>query len=120
MLYIGEILGRGGPEVDIAVDPVEGTKITAKGLPNAITVIAMSEKGGLVGAPDMHMQKLVAGKVSLDFPVEASLRIVAAQGRGLGGHSGSASARGEVREAEARGASCPIARPSSSGLGQWA
>jgi fructose-1,6-bisphosphatase II len=82
MLYIGEILGRGGPEVDIAVDPVEGTTITAKGLPNAITVIAISEKGGLVGAPDMYMQKLVvgppaAGKVSLDFPVEANLRIIA-------------------------------------------
>jgi len=82
MLYIGELLGRGGPEVDIAVDPVEGTNITAKGLPNAITVIAISEKGGLVGAPDMYMQKLVvgppaAGKVSLDFPVEANLRIVA-------------------------------------------
>lgn len=82
MLYIGEILGRGGPEVDIAVDPVEGTSITAKGLPNAITVIAISEKGGLVNAPDMYMQKLVvgppaAGKVSLDFPVEANLRIIA-------------------------------------------
>lgn len=82
MLYIGEILGRGGPEVDIAVDPVEGTTITAKGLPNAITVIAISEKGGLVHAPDMYMQKLVvgppaAGKVSLDFPVEANLRIIA-------------------------------------------
>ncbi|WP_027882790.1 class II fructose-bisphosphatase [Meiothermus rufus] len=82
MLYIGEVLGQGGPEVDIAVDPVEGTNITAKGLPNAITVIAISEKGGLVGAPDMYMQKLVvgppaAGKVSLDFPVEANLRIIA-------------------------------------------
>lgn len=82
MLFIGEILGRGGPEVDIAVDPVEGTTITAKGLPNAITVIAISEKGGLVHAPDMYMQKLVvgppaAGKVSLDFPVEANLRIIA-------------------------------------------
>lgn len=82
MLYIGEELGAGGPEVDIAVDPVEGTNITAKGLPNSITVIALSEKGGLVHAPDMYMDKLVvgppaAGKVSLDFPVEANLRIVA-------------------------------------------
>jgi fructose-1,6-bisphosphatase II len=82
MLYIGEKVGRGGPEVDIAVDPVEGTNITAKGLPNAITVIALSEKGGLLHAPDMYMEKLVvgppaAGKVSLDFPVEANLRIVA-------------------------------------------
>ncbi|MBF6594498.1 MAG: class II fructose-bisphosphatase [Thermaceae bacterium] len=82
MLYIGEQLGRGGPQVDIAVDPVEGTTITAKGLPNSITVIALSEKGGLVHAPDMYMDKLAvgppaAGKVSLDFPVEANLRIVA-------------------------------------------
>jgi len=82
MLYIGEQLGAGGPEVDIAVDPVEGTNITAKGLPNSITVIALSEKGGLVHAPDMYMDKLVvgppaAGKVNLDFPVEANLRIVA-------------------------------------------
>ncbi|MDX2005762.1 MAG: class II fructose-bisphosphatase [Meiothermus sp.] len=82
MLYIGERLGQGGPEVDIAVDPVEGTNITAKGLPNAITVIAISEQGGLFHAPDMYMQKLVvgppaAGKVSLNFPVEANLRIIA-------------------------------------------
>ncbi|MER3445202.1 MAG: fructose-bisphosphatase class II, partial [Meiothermus sp.] len=82
MLYIGEKLGKGGPEVDIAVDPVEGTNITAKGLPNAITVIAISEKGGLLHAPDMYMEKLVvgppaAGKVNLDYPVEANLRIVA-------------------------------------------
>lgn len=82
MLYIGEELGTGGPEVDIAVDPVEGTNITAKGLPNSITVIALSEKGGLLHAPDMYMDKLVvgppaAGKVNLDFPVEANLQIVA-------------------------------------------
>lgn len=82
MLYIGEELGQGGPDVDIAVDPVEGTTITAKGLPNSITVIAISESGGLLHAPDMYMDKLVvgppaAGKVSLDFPVEANLRIVA-------------------------------------------
>ena len=82
MLYIGEKLGLGGPEVDIAVDPVEGTNITAKGLPNSITVIAISEKGGLFHAPDMYMEKLVvgppaAGKVSLNYPVEANLRIVA-------------------------------------------
>jgi len=82
MLYIGEKLGKGGPDVDIAVDPVEGTNITAKGLPNSITVIAISEQGGLLHAPDMYMDKLVvgppaAGKVSLDFPVEANLRIVA-------------------------------------------
>lgn len=82
MLYIGEKLGMGGPEVDIAVDPVEGTTITAKGLPNSITVIAISEKGGLFHAPDMYMEKLVvappaAGKVSLEYPVKANLRLIA-------------------------------------------
>ena len=54
MLYIGEVLGQGGVEVDIAVDPVEGTTTAAKGLPNAVTVIAISEKGGLFHAPDMY------------------------------------------------------------------
>ena len=82
MLYIGEQLGKGGPEVDIAVDPVEGTNITAKGLPNAVTVIAISEKGGLFHAPDMYMEKLIvpppaAGKVGLDWPVEANLKAIA-------------------------------------------
>ncbi len=82
MLYIGERLGKGGPEVDIAVDPVEGTNITAKGLPNAVTVIAISEKGGLFHAPDMYMEKLIvpppaAGKVGLDWPVEANLKAIA-------------------------------------------
>ncbi|MFN4071126.1 MAG: fructose-bisphosphatase class II, partial [Thermus caldifontis] len=59
MLYIGEVLGQGGVEVDIAVDPVEGTTTAAKGLPNAVTVIAISEKGGLFHAPDMYMEKLI-------------------------------------------------------------
>ena len=82
MLYIGEKLGKGGPEVDIAVDPVEGTNIAAKGLPNAVTVIAISEKGGLFHAPDMYMEKLIvpppaAGKVGLDWPVEANLKAIA-------------------------------------------
>ncbi len=82
MLYIGEKLGLGGPEVDIAVDPVEGTNIAAKGLPNAVTVIAISEKGGLFHAPDMYMEKLIvpppaAGKVGLDWPVEANLKAIA-------------------------------------------
>ena len=82
MLYIGEKLGMGGPEVDIAVDPVEGTNIAAKGLPNAVTVIAISEKGGLFHAPDMYMEKLIvpppaAGKVGLDWPVEANLKAIA-------------------------------------------
>lgn len=71
MLYIGERLGQGEFEVDIAVDPVEGTSVTSKGLPNGLAVIALSEKGGLMRAPDCYMDKLVvpppaAGRVSLD------------------------------------------------------
>jgi fructose-1,6-bisphosphatase II len=82
MLYIGEKLGAGGLEVDIAVDPVEGTNACARGLANSIAVIALSEKGGLLGAPDMYMEKLVvgppaAGKVSLEWSVATNLRAVA-------------------------------------------
>jgi len=82
MLYIGEKVGKGGIEVDIAVDPVEGTNITAKGLPNSVTVIAISEKGGLFHAPDMYMEKLIvappaAGKVDLSWPVAANLKAIA-------------------------------------------
>ena len=58
MLYIGEELGTGnGPEVDIAVDPLEGTNIVAKGLANAMAVIAIADKGNLLHAPDMYMEK---------------------------------------------------------------
>lgn len=82
MLYIGEELGGGGFEIDIAVDPVEGTHVVASGLPNGVAVIALSERGGLLGAPDMYMDKLVvgppaAGKVSLEFSVAKNLEIVA-------------------------------------------
>lgn len=82
MLYIGEVLGQGGVEVDIAVDPVEGTTTAAKGLPNAVTVIAISEKGGLFHAPDMYMEKLIvpppaAGLVDLSWPVSANLKALA-------------------------------------------
>lgn len=59
MLYIGEKVGQGQYEVDIAVDPVEGTSVTAKGLPNGLAVIALSERGGLMHAPDCYMDKLV-------------------------------------------------------------
>jgi len=62
MLYIGEQLGSGeGPEVDIAVDPLEGTTICAKSMPNALAVLAISEKGGLLNAPDMYMDKIAIG-----------------------------------------------------------
>lgn len=66
MLYIGEEVGKGkGPEVDIALDPLEGTTITAKGGQNALAVIAMTEKGGFLNAPDVYMQKIACGR---DYP----------------------------------------------------
>jgi fructose-1,6-bisphosphatase II / sedoheptulose-1,7-bisphosphatase len=62
MLYIGEEVGIGdGPEVDIAVDPLEGTTICAKAMPNALAVLAISERGGLLNAPDMYMSKIAIG-----------------------------------------------------------
>lgn len=62
MLFIGEKVGSGdGPEVDIAVDPLEGTTICAKSMPNALAVLAISEKGGLLNAPDMYMDKIAIG-----------------------------------------------------------
>ena len=83
MLYIGEQVGRGdGPEVAIAVDPLEGTNLVAKARPNAICVMAVSEPGGLLHAPDVYMDKLVVGppakgKVDLDRPPAENLRIIA-------------------------------------------
>ena len=61
MLYIGEHVGAGGPEADIAVDPIEGTNLIAKGQNGAIAVMAIAEKGGLLHAPDMYMEKLCVG-----------------------------------------------------------
>ncbi|WP_070963999.1 class II fructose-bisphosphatase [Vibrio sonorensis] len=61
MLYIGEQLGKDGPEIDIAVDPIEGTRMTAMGQSNALAVLAAAEKGSLLQAPDMYMEKLVVG-----------------------------------------------------------
>jgi fructose-1,6-bisphosphatase II len=84
MLYIGERLGghKKSFAVDIAVDPVEGTTVTSRGLPNGVAVIALAEKGGLVHAPDVYMDKLVvpppaAGRVSLDWPIEANVGALA-------------------------------------------
>lgn len=85
MLFIGEKLGRGGPDawdVDIAVDPVEGTGITARMINNAVAVIALAERGGLFQAPDTYMEKLIVGppakgKVDLTWPVAANLRGIA-------------------------------------------
>lgn len=62
MLYIGEKVGLGGPKVDIALDPLEGTTITAQGGENALSVLAMSEEGGFLHAPDIYMQKIAYGK----------------------------------------------------------
>lgn len=80
MLYIGEHVGKGnGPKVDIALDPLEGTTITAKGGPNALAVIAMAEQGGFLNAPDTYMQKIAVGcnlpedLVDLDASVQENL-----------------------------------------------
>src|SRR5262245_21169703 len=61
MLFIGEKVGRGGPKVDIALDPLEGTTITAKGKENALAVSAMAEHGGFLHAPDVYMEKIAVG-----------------------------------------------------------
>ena len=61
MLYIGEKVGKGGPKVDIALDPLEGTTICAKGGMNSLAVIAMSEHGGFLNAPDVYMDKIAVG-----------------------------------------------------------
>jgi fructose-1,6-bisphosphatase II len=80
MLYIGEKVGNGeGMEVDVAVDPLEGTENLAKGLDNSLSVIAMAPKGKLLHAPDMYMYKLavgpeLAGRFSLDQPLDQIVR----------------------------------------------
>jgi fructose-1,6-bisphosphatase II / sedoheptulose-1,7-bisphosphatase len=84
MLYIGEEVGNGtGPEVDIAVDPLEGTTICAKRMPNALAVLAIAERGGFLHAPDMYMNKIAIGPgypegiVDLDAPVAKNLSALA-------------------------------------------
>jgi len=83
MLYIGEKLGTGqGPEVDVAVDPIEGTNIVAKGLWNALAVVAIADKGNLLHAPDMYMDKIAvgpkaAGKIDINASVKENLQAVA-------------------------------------------
>lgn len=85
MLYIGEKVGAGdGPALDIALDPLEGTTITAKGGPNALAVVAMAEKGGFLNAPDVYMDKIAVGGglpddvVDLDATPAENLRALAA------------------------------------------
>lgn len=88
MLYIGEEVGTGnGPEVDIALDPLEGTTLTAKDMPNALTVIAMAPRGTLLHAPDVYMDKLAIGPgyekdlVNLDMtPAERVRTLATARG----------------------------------------
>ncbi|SFF90035.1 fructose-1,6-bisphosphatase II [Halobacillus alkaliphilus] len=83
MLYIGEELGnKTGPSVDIAVDPLEGTNIVSKGHNNAVAVIAAAERGALLHAPDMYMDKIAVGKyakglIHIDDPIERTIDIVA-------------------------------------------
>jgi fructose-1,6-bisphosphatase class II len=82
MLFIGEKVGHGGDPVDIAVDPLEGTNLCATGATNAIAVLAASDKGGLLNAPDIYMDKLVVGpsckgKVDLNAPVADNLSAIA-------------------------------------------
>jgi fructose-1,6-bisphosphatase II / sedoheptulose-1,7-bisphosphatase len=83
MLFIGERVGAGGPEMDIAVDPLEGTTLTAKGAPNALAVVALAQKGNFLHAPDIYMDKIAVGGglpqgvVDLDAPIGENLRNLA-------------------------------------------
>ena len=82
MLYIGEHVGQGGEEVDIAVDPVEGTNLVAKGKNGAIAVLAIAPKGCLLHAPDMYMQKICVGprakgRIDINASVTENLKNVA-------------------------------------------
>ncbi|MGI4746131.1 MAG: class II fructose-bisphosphatase [Janthinobacterium lividum] len=83
MLYIGEKVGAGGPAMDIAVDPLEGTSLTAKNAPNALTVVALAEQGKFLHAPDIYMEKLAVGPglpegvVDLDSSIAVNLRNLA-------------------------------------------
>jgi fructose-1,6-bisphosphatase II / sedoheptulose-1,7-bisphosphatase len=83
MLFIGEKVGAGGPKMDIAVDPLEGTTLTAKGGPNAMAVVALAEHGNFLHAPDIYMDKLAVGGglpdgvVDLEAPVHVNLKNLA-------------------------------------------
>ena len=83
MLYVNEEVGTGfGDELDIAVDPLEGTNFTVKNLPNALSVIAISKKGNLLHAPDIYMEKIAIGPgypknlVDLDFSVKKNIELL--------------------------------------------
>ena len=83
MLYINEEVGtRNGEEFDIAVDPLEGTNFTAKNLPNALSVLAVTRKGNLLHAPDIYMEKIAVGPnlpknlIDLDFGVKKNIELL--------------------------------------------
>jgi fructose-1,6-bisphosphatase II / sedoheptulose-1,7-bisphosphatase len=84
MLFIGEKVGAGGPPMDIAVDPLEGTTLTAKAGPNAMATLALADRGNFLHAPDIYMDKIAVGGglppgvVNLDDSVAANLRNLAA------------------------------------------
>ena len=82
MLYIGEVVGKGEECVDIAVDPLEGTNLVAKGMPGAIAVMAVASQGGLLHAPDMYMEKICVGPkakgcIDINDPIEENVKRVA-------------------------------------------
>ncbi len=88
MLFIGEEVGAGGPEVDIALDPLEGTTLCAKAMANALAVVAITERGGLLNAPDVYMDKIAVGGglpdgvIDLDkSPTENVEAVAAAKGK---------------------------------------
>ena len=83
MLYINDEVGtKNGIELDIAVDPLEGTNFTAKNLPNALSVLAVTRRGNLLNAPDMYMEKIAIGPnlpnnlVDLDYSVEKNINLL--------------------------------------------
>lgn len=83
MLYIGEKVGKGGPRVDIALDPLEGTSLTAKAMQNALAVVAMATGGSLLHSPDVYMDKIACGPgypegvIDLDAPVRENIENLA-------------------------------------------
>ena len=83
MLFIGEKVGLGGRKVDIALDPLEGTTLTAKAMPDALTVLALAEGGRLLHAPDVYMDKMAVGPgvpegaIDLDASAADNVRAVA-------------------------------------------
>ena len=81
-LYVGEVLGEGGMTCEIAVDPLEGTDLVARGDSGAVAICAIGEPGGLLPAPDIYMQKLVVGatakgRVDINAPIRETIEIVA-------------------------------------------